>query len=1023
MNGEKRPERADRISPLIDLSVLAACTAFLIYVFKPRYLFLETITTGGDTASHYYTVKYLAEILIPSGRLTGWTMGNYAGFPILLFYFPFSFLLMVVVGALTGLPVAFKLVTALSVLILPPCAWGALRLMRFRFPIPAMGALASLSFLFIGENSMWGGNIPSMLAGEFSYSFGFAFTLLFLGSIYDGIRRERRVLANGILLFFIGFSHGYALLFAGLASLFFMVTIDRWGRKFIYLAKVAGLAFLLLGFWLLPLMANASYTIPYNFKWIMQSTYEVIPPILIPLFALALIVTILDLVQGARGRGFDDRIYFFWFGAAVSAVFYFSASTLGVVDIRFIPFAHCLLALLGAVGVGRLAGRLRGQWIVAILFLIGTFIWVESRVGFIPQWIAWNYEGFEKKGVWKDFSAVNDWLRGRSEEPAYSGLNDELIRLPGEPRVVFEHSSAHNAAGTTRAFESLPLFSGRSTLEGVYMQASLSAPFVFYVQSEISKEHSCPFTQYDCARVDLERGAKHLQMFNVSHAVIISPTIKKLIKDHPSFRQAASFGAYEIYEVMTCDGLYVLPVPLEPVLYTGPDWRNDVYRWFGDFDVNDVVLVNSASVRPEDRSRFKAATEEIADLPRIPVPVAGDCEVSFEIRDEEIFFETTCPGTPHLVRVTYHPKWRAEGAGAIYWASPAFMLVYPEQRRVRLFYARTAADWVGSVFSILGLAILTVGLFRRRPAPGEGDSGPGPGEDLPAGDEDRRSSRLRKTALAIGLIAVGAGVGMLIYRSETRDPNALYQKGIMAKDAKDYDRARGYFGTILERQPTCSMADEAGYYFAICFYLEEDWSRAIESFEHLVEEYPDSVFTPEGLYHIGLCRRNLNEPIRAVELFEQVVDHYPVTQWAGYARERLSELSGVGQRYGRAISFFNQDRCDEASPIFAEIVEKHPDFKGVDQALACYALCFYKKQDYPGTITAYRRLIEKYPESRLVDEAHYHIGQSCKLLGRFDEARTSLEAVVREFPGSRYAGPASAALEESAFDRADKGGL
>jgi len=825
MNGEKGPERTDRVALVIDAAVLAACTAFLIYIFKPRFLFLETITTGGDTASHYYTAKYLAEVLIPAGRLTGWTMGNYAGFPILLFYFPFPFLLMVLVGTLTGLPVAFKLVTTLSVLLLPPCAWGALRLMRFRFPIPAMGALASLAFLCMEENSMWGGNIPSMLAGEFSYSFGFAFTVLFLGSIYDGIRHERRALANAVLLFFIGFSHGYALLFAGLSSLFFLVTIDRWARKFIYLAKVAGLAFLLLGFWLLPLMANASYTIPYNFKWIMQSLYEVIPPILIPLFALAVVVTALDIVQGIRRRGFDDRIYYFWFGVAVSAIFYFCASTLGVVDIRFIPFAHCLLALLGAVCVGRLAGWLRGQWIVAILFLIGMFIWVDSRISFIPQWIAWNYEGFEKKGVWDDFSAVNQWLRGTAEEPAYSGANDDLIRLPAEPRVVFEHSSAHNAAGTTRAFESLPLFSGRSTLEGVYMQASLSAPFVFYIQSEISKEHSCPFTQYDCSRIDLERGAKHLQMFNVLHVVVISPTIKKLIKDHPSFRKAASFGAYEIYEVTTCDGLYVLPLPIEPILYTGPDWRSDIYRWFRDFDVNDVVLVNPASVPLEDRSRFRAVAEEITGLPKIPVPSSRDCEVSFEILDEEIFFETTCPGIPHLVRATYHPKWRAEGAGGVYWASPAFMLVYPERTKVRLFYARTAADWVGTAFSILGFAILVAGRLRRRPAEVEDALDSGTEEGAGAVEAGRGSAGLRKTLLAVGLVAVGAGVGLLIYRSETRDPNALYQKGIMAKDAKDYDRARNYFGTILEHQPRCSMADEASYYFAICYYLEEEWSR------------------------------------------------------------------------------------------------------------------------------------------------------------------------------------------------------
>ena len=63
----------------------------------------------------------------------------------------------------------------------------------------------------------------------------------------------------------------------------------------------------------------------------------------------------------------------------------------------------------------------------------------------------------------------------------------------------------HQGAGTVRAFENLPLFSGRSTLEGVYIQGSLSVPFIFYLQSEISQQPSTPIPDYNYSRFNLKK--------------------------------------------------------------------------------------------------------------------------------------------------------------------------------------------------------------------------------------------------------------------------------------------------------------------------------------------------------------------------------------------------------------------------------------------------------------------------------------------------------------------------------------
>ena len=76
---------------------------------------------------------------------------------------------------------------------------------------------------------------------------------------------------------------------------------------------------------------------------------------------------------------------------------------------------------------------------------------------------------------------------------------------------------------------------------------------------------------------------------------------------------------------------------------------------------------------------------------------------------------TSRPGHPLLVKISYHPRWRAEGADGPYLVSPGLMMVVPRQAEVRLTYAaRTWADHLGRT---VGLATLALGLAlagRRR---------------------------------------------------------------------------------------------------------------------------------------------------------------------------------------------------------------------------------------------------------------------------------------------------------------------
>ena len=95
----------------------------------------------------------------------------YAGFPMYRFYMVVPALMIVGLNAL-WIPygVAFKIVAVLGLVTLPFCCWAFGRLARFRYPIPELFALAGLLFLFDESFSIYGGNVKSTMAGEFSFS-------------------------------------------------------------------------------------------------------------------------------------------------------------------------------------------------------------------------------------------------------------------------------------------------------------------------------------------------------------------------------------------------------------------------------------------------------------------------------------------------------------------------------------------------------------------------------------------------------------------------------------------------------------------------------------------------------------------------------------------------------------------------------------------------------------------------------------------------------------------------------------
>lgn len=236
---------------VVGLAVAVAASLFVLSQLHPRLLVTDTTPAGGDMGAHVWGPAYLRDHLLPSGRLSGWTPDWYSGFPAYHFYMVIPPLVIVALNAglspwlglplaavvvggawravrhrprlrswvlamaaivavsLVALPygVAFKLVTVSGLLALPLVAWALGRLLRAPEPVPPLLALATLPFLFDTNFTIYGGNIASTLAGEFSFAISLALGLLAVGVVGRGMDTGRHRALAAVLLGLAGLCH------------------------------------------------------------------------------------------------------------------------------------------------------------------------------------------------------------------------------------------------------------------------------------------------------------------------------------------------------------------------------------------------------------------------------------------------------------------------------------------------------------------------------------------------------------------------------------------------------------------------------------------------------------------------------------------------------------------------------------------------------------------------------------------------------------------------------------------------
>ncbi|GIU86883.1 MAG: hypothetical protein KatS3mg009_1398 [Acidimicrobiia bacterium] len=230
--------------------------------FSWGWLLRDTTTNGGDMGAHVWWPWFLEQHWFPRGRLSGWAPDWYAGFPVGHYYFPLPAVAIALLDAL-GLPynVAFKLVTVSGPVLLPAAAYSFARGLRAPWPAPPLFAVAALGTLVQTRDGwqIYGGNIASTLAGEFSFTLALALGLFALGALARSLDTGRRPWLPALLIAAAAMSHVVVSMFVALMAVLLVVT-RRPRRTFPLAAAIGGVALALTAVWTLPLLARHDMT-------------------------------------------------------------------------------------------------------------------------------------------------------------------------------------------------------------------------------------------------------------------------------------------------------------------------------------------------------------------------------------------------------------------------------------------------------------------------------------------------------------------------------------------------------------------------------------------------------------------------------------------------------------------------------------------------------------------------------------------------------------------------------------------
>jgi hypothetical protein len=373
----------------------------------------------------------------------------------------------------------------------------------------------------------------------------------------------------------------------------------------------------------------------------------------------------------------------------------------------------------------------------------GRFTWGlflgDLELGMLPMadgmdrsrgsgWAEWNFTGYEgdlKRGpkpLYREYKALVDQMTALGIDPAH-----------GCGRALWENNEKNGSYGTTMALMLLPHWTDGciSSMEGLYFEASGTTPYHFLTAAAMSAKSSNPVRELRYTNNDAEVGVEYLQTLGVKYVMVFTEAARNEAALQPELSLVAEVGPWDIYAVAGSE--IVEPLTYQPVvvnersgdqrernLELGTSWFQNRSEWaampaddgpagWQRIDVQ-VDATRDDGKDPGESGRQVDVVVPADAIEQVALPAVAISNIDLGRQDLE--FTVDQVGVPVLVKMSYFPNWKVDGAEGPYRIAPNLMVVVPTDTTVRLHFERSMLDHFAYLLTIIGIAVLV--WFRRR---------------------------------------------------------------------------------------------------------------------------------------------------------------------------------------------------------------------------------------------------------------------------------------------------------------------
>jgi hypothetical protein len=716
-----------------NLFIKVALGSLLLVFLRIELVFSDLLPTGGDMGAHIVPTKFFVTELFNNFKLSGWSQDWFAGYPVYYFYFPLPPIITSLLNFLFPFSISFKTMVLISQVLLVVSIEMLMRKKSKVFSFYGFGV--GLLYLLTESFTIFGGNLASSLAGQYSFTYSIAFGNL---SIFYLVKSKYKY-SMEIAAFLIGLSALSHLIpfmiYLPIFAFYFLKSDSKIYKKisaFLFFLFIA-IRFSISLFLNLEFTTNMTYTPYTQLSDLVKS--DVLP------FVLGVVIYIftsmskstLKVISGFEIYLLSISIYLFFYGPE-------SALWNG----RIVPFFNLGIIILFFnllhVDIKNLTKKIQGKYplllfilltnsyfmylfyskwgntystttisvilIVLFMFLISThsenFLIYTTLVSltfgtlsYLPHWLNWNFSGYESKNNWADITTL------------YEGLN---TLEPG--RIMWEPNSDLNKYGTPMVLMTIPMFTDHQSVEGLYFDSSITTPFHFLTVSGVAERPSNPVGGLTYINGEFDKGFRLMEELGVDYFIAYTSSIKDKANANENFNFLFSNEVFNVYSINTEkvelveDNLYIFESLnfyerlRNAVLREGSE-QNFFEAAFNSFkdELNYKIIENydESFAEPSDKNTALL----ISDL---------------NIQNELITFKTNKPNQLHLIKVSYFPNWKIKNGLGPFRISPSFMAVIPKDEFVEINFETSNIEKALNLLSILTLfgALLVTYRYKKR---------------------------------------------------------------------------------------------------------------------------------------------------------------------------------------------------------------------------------------------------------------------------------------------------------------------